>query len=559
MVNKPAWDPLNCLSSPLVYERKTGESSCMASRSTLHKMKDEDEVSLGSETGDPLFLAAFSDDEGDDWDNIPGLGTDTNRTTRSPSPVTPINPVIPLPAMQFTPNGLLPSPPITQETTGRAYSGGPIRHTHSPTSISVPVLSPSTRGPRQKASMSDPPKVHCKDNIDLQKPGPRNNVLFNPMQGNRKPSTIPTSPRKDFPSSVTSMASPGSVSSLGSSGSMPSTSVAIESAQTAAPSRSSTNPSSSTESLSNISSPSNVPHANESGFNIPKGGISIQIENCLYRPPVFWLTAYSARCNALLRSGKAKSGNRDRYGNSIYKLDRTGIKKEEFEELIKLNFPDKPVPFSKIAKLLHASIKLDVSMFIDWGKTALPKMWPADFTDISATPLPGAHHAVFFAKRFLLPTVHKRAMYELVRAPEFKQYGDDGKIMSFKSPDRGPGLSLSDYKCLVRVQRDLSAYWLPIAARPSLKLKERPTCRSKSDKCAVMDSAKMDDIDRNVSKELGLLTKFKDDPVCGLYEIHKFRWDNQGFCDTCSNSWRLSFYTDAKNLWASLNFSDGLT
>jgi hypothetical protein len=175
-------------------------------------------------------------------------------------------------------------------------------------------------------------------------------------------------------------------------------------------------------------------------------------------------------------------------------------------------------------------------------------MWPTSLKSVTVTGIPFAAESVTLARQCNIPSVLKRALYELVRVEGFgADNGDRGESL--------PRISSGDYILLLRAREKLTNIWITAAACPS----NLRACASGNVECT---SNKPKLRDYTLMKLIHRTGFFKDhiyDPVCGFRALIDAPWAEEGFCQYCVDKRKRVWTNEREALWKDLDLWFGLT
>lgn len=226
-----------------------------------------------------------------------------------------------------------------------------------------------------------------------------------------------------------------------------------------------------------------------------------------------------------------------------------------------------PPPFRTVSSILRASSALAFPKFRHWAIMYLENMWSDDLDDLRATSrLPDATEAVILGRNYDVPSILKRAFYELLRSggfalkdeldPETKHHTDSKNWKDDKSDIL---ISRADLRRLIVVREKLTSAWILATASapkfPECSLSEKHGSKEKGssspDGCSSA-SAKRSGWTR-VVHESGMFEKYLYDPICGLDALCDIPWMKQEhYCKECFSARRNAWDKQREALWSDL-------
>ncbi|GBE83708.1 hypothetical protein SCP_0507640 [Sparassis crispa] len=201
-----------------------------------------------------------------------------------------------------------------------------------------------------------------------------------------------------------------------------------------------------------------------------------------------------------------------------------------------------PPPFPALASLLRAAHALGFPKILDFAKHVLRTMWPPDVAHVSSVRIPHAAETITLARTCGVPEVLKRAYYELLRSPGFKQTDDNHVDTCAK-----PSLGLAEYMRLVVTREKLQEMWIQIASAPEVLLCRLPFLPSPSDsdveRQRVCSQTRTKDVEvwAEMVVQVPLFKEGMLDPLDALSNLAALDWHARGFCLRCVNHWRRTW------------------
>ncbi|KAH7916995.1 hypothetical protein BV22DRAFT_1135801 [Leucogyrophana mollusca] len=167
----------------------------------------------------------------------------------------------------------------------------------------------------------------------------------------------------------------------------------------------------------------------------------------------------------------------------------------------------------------------------------LEQHWSSSIDDLPPIPIPFALETFLLAKKFKLPSVLKRAFYELLRTS-----GLGLDVLDLGVPYEAE-FTRQDFTLLVRTREKLDATWTKVTIvqpqPPDMDL--WTCCMSRETQRAFWDSAVF---------ESGLQIRFLHDPICGLMELEHM---GLPYCDRCVVAKRRGWEEVRISLWSYLD------
>ena len=166
-------------------------------------------------------------------------------------------------------------------------------------------------------------------------------------------------------------------------------------------------------------------------------------------------------------------------------------------------------------------------------------MWRPGLAFLSTTQIPFAWETVVLARKCSVPSVLKRALYELVRT--------EGLGQDLKLDEEG----INDRRLLLKAREKLTSVWIAAAASYPLRFssccsvaqEERAGCATWQSKLANRAHAKL----------IPVFEQYKWDPVCGFKALKKMPWKDMGFCEKCMEERWQFWEIEQKRCWEDLD------
>lgn len=238
-------------------------------------------------------------------------------------------------------------------------------------------------------------------------------------------------------------------------------------------------------------------------------------------------------------------------------------------------FAHSPPPFLALACLLRGAHALDCERIWEYASRVFTAMWPEDLSELSTSTEEQqkyAKEALQSARECGLPSVRKRAYYELVCTPGFGQIATDDNAECVDDGELQPGanaLRYADLLRLVATRERLERAWCAVARAPpapSVVLcplqsippdNLTPEQKIAIEKCqeARKQSGKWwtEQVVQAPLFQRGLL-----DPLSGLQELINIGWQELGFCAGCDGARKEFWEEEKKKLWGKLDIWLGL-
>ncbi|KAG5644256.1 hypothetical protein DXG03_008794 [Asterophora parasitica] len=256
-------------------------------------------------------------------------------------------------------------------------------------------------------------------------------------------------------------------------------------------------------------------------------------------------------------------------------LESTGLLAKDFAEL--LDAFDNPFQylhtessFDLFSAILRASTILGVTSWREWAVKKFEKMWPASLDHVTAERIPLAIESIAVSRKCDVPTVLKRAFYELARTPS----GADDILTKLPASSGGQVLSSSDHLSLLITRNWLVDQWVYLASRPlspgtqtrlfkeDAKSKNdkitrrRPkncSCRCKSNSAVIPVSPVPATLHAELVMNSGVYSKHMHDPIYGLKVLMDTPWESGHLCEACVRvTWVDGWRKERERLWAEL-------
>lgn len=149
-----------------------------------------------------------------------------------------------------------------------------------------------------------------------------------------------------------------------------------------------------------------------------------------------------------------------------------------------------------------------------------------------------------------LPSLLKRAFYELLRAPGLGQSADEEFLLEGdEATRRRKKVGKTDLVRLIRTREELASQWARGAALPP-DPRDFPCSAS-----ATLSEATSQAVLhwREMVMNAELYTEYMNDPVEGLERLIELGWEEKGCCKACADGWRASWGRQREKIWANLD------
>lgn len=229
--------------------------------------------------------------------------------------------------------------------------------------------------------------------------------------------------------------------------------------------------------------------------------------------------------------------------------------------------------FSTVASIYCAAAALQFPKFLDFAEGYLELKFEDNSKSVTCQGYEFAVEAVLLGRNWGLPTILKRAFYDLARsAPEEGEKNEregegEGAVVGAKEVSHGKtnmgvevavdvnngngnevrsnGLDRLDPTDLVRLlkaQKRLAASWLHVITF------KRKKCPQKEGQCPSSSTRVT-----NIIQNLGFTTKYLYDPICGIRKLYQVEWNAKGYCESCSANIISHFMDQEKHIWDNLH------
>ncbi|KAJ6560101.1 hypothetical protein B0H19DRAFT_1375960 [Mycena capillaripes] len=213
--------------------------------------------------------------------------------------------------------------------------------------------------------------------------------------------------------------------------------------------------------------------------------------------------------------------------------------------------------FSRIAGILRAATLLSFPDFRNWAIRLLEDRWSPELADLTSKRTPHATETVLLARSCNVPSILKRAMYELVRLAGYGQ-------------NEREGVSAADFRALVRAREQLTSLWMQTVSpySPDLMVCAAAARMPPADPvvgaalgplpCTAADPLKSTKAHHKLVHESGISDDYLCDPLCGLEVLIEADWGAEGYCAACVDLRREVWSRRREKTWDNLNIWFGI-
>jgi hypothetical protein len=191
--------------------------------------------------------------------------------------------------------------------------------------------------------------------------------------------------------------------------------------------------------------------------------------------------------------------------------------------------------------------------------------WPLELSGVTPTRIPFPAETVFIARKYNVPSLLKRAFYELLRTEGFGQSDliqEQDSLMDGSNLIGRATLNHTDLVRLITARERLTKAWTALAGSPPLdacvlqtpvqqafiydrSIPIRLRCvEARQNSAAIWDHKVM---------RSGLFTSWMLDPVCGLDCLAQLDWSSTGLCDFCVAARKELWQKKRTKLWDNLD------
>ncbi|TRM67517.1 hypothetical protein BD626DRAFT_479014 [Schizophyllum amplum] len=296
-------------------------------------------------------------------------------------------------------------------------------------------------------------------------------------------------------------------------------------------------------------------------FWLLDGNVVIQIGDTRYKLHRSRLASQSPWFEALFEK---RAGREPKPDHGTLELDAVGVEEDEgydvfdfdphcnddpivddddFEELLKAMDDAIAFRYSSPTFLVHAAIyraayNLNFPAYRDYAQKVMEDEFSQSLDTVTQVVKPHAAEAVQLAEDWVLPSLFKRAFYELARNPDAHNAG----IAKADSDTDANVIEERLMLQLLHIQKKLAQAWTEVVS-PGKKLNcTTPKCHSDRPENYWVP----------IHQE-GILKDFALDPICGLQALSKLDWTKYSHCATCRRSRRLEFTDKRVKLWKDMD------
>ncbi|KAF9461804.1 hypothetical protein BDZ94DRAFT_1263029 [Collybia nuda] len=218
--------------------------------------------------------------------------------------------------------------------------------------------------------------------------------------------------------------------------------------------------------------------------------------------------------------------------------------------------------FQEVASILRASTALSFEKFKPWARQYLENMWSPNLDSVTTTCIPLATETIILARRCSIPSVLKRALYELVR---MKGFGQIHVIHDDNDDSKSAGtLSATDHLILTKAREKLGSRWIEIALSPPRVLRPaasvptpRPLCDNAH--CTFASPENTHRIYRKLVHDSGIFASYIWDTICGVQALLDAPWTDEGCCVGCVGKIKGEWQRQKERIWRDLDVWFGLS
>ncbi|KAI0314817.1 hypothetical protein OF83DRAFT_409971 [Amylostereum chailletii] len=180
-----------------------------------------------------------------------------------------------------------------------------------------------------------------------------------------------------------------------------------------------------------------------------------------------------------------------------------------------------PPSFKVLASVLRVSLNLNFPRIRQWALKTIKAIWAPDTSAVILNPLSHADavDAILFARLCNIPQIMKRALYEIVRSPQY-----DARIVYLQN-----ALSSDDMFLALHLRSRLSDSWLSEMQAPPVQM----LCTHCTFAPGASPKALSTFWTERVQKS-GLLLEYRHDPISGIDAVVKsLNLAQEGLCARC--------------------------
>lgn len=248
----------------------------------------------------------------------------------------------------------------------------------------------------------------------------------------------------------------------------------------------------------------------------------------------------------------------------ILRVELDEVEERDWETLVDalddaITYFQNPPSLNQVYAILRAARALSFPAFESWAKTIVQDAWSDDLKRLGE-PLPqGADpvEAMTVGRRCGMPTVLKRAIYELLKDELFYQDADDAHEAD---GDEGGGgsnavLSTKVILLLTSARAKLQSSWVRETAQFPDALLQPPNCGGP---CTSMDANAAHTAHRELVIRSGVQERYMNDVIGGFGELAEGKWAQKGFCPTCVGTLRAGWRASTDRVWGECDELFGL-
>jgi hypothetical protein len=198
--------------------------------------------------------------------------------------------------------------------------------------------------------------------------------------------------------------------------------------------------------------------------------------------------------------------------------------------------------FHVMAPVLRASSILQFPAFRDFAARYFGNQWSNNLEQLTSEPLPHAPEMLVLARKYDLPDLMKRALYEVVRMPDFGVGAEakDGEAKTLNADvSESDKLTRDELRLLIKARAILTEVW-------RYAMDHHHSCGSDNTPCEKVPHGALS----TAIFESGLLDQYQYDPIRGLAELRRHRWEV--LPDECLSAQRMFWKTTRLVLWKDL-------
>ncbi|KAJ7726324.1 hypothetical protein DFH07DRAFT_685634, partial [Mycena maculata] len=289
------------------------------------------------------------------------------------------------------------------------------------------------------------------------------------------------------------------------------------------------------------------------------GSIVIQVQDTKFKLHQSHLAKHSPWFSDLF-DGKNVEGGKDVErsmddNTPMYILTLPNLSAKDFVRLLDgfdraITYVHEDPSFPKLAGILRVATILSFPDFRDWAIRLLEDRWPLSLAELSTEPVRHATESIVLARSCAVPSLLKRAMYELVRLAGYGQ-----------TDTAREGVSTRDFRALVRAREELTAVWLaavsPYAAEFSACATLEPA-PPPAVRCTTLHPLRSGQAHHKLVRQSGIADDYLYDPLCGLQALIDTDWAAEGYCAACVGLRKDAWAKTREKMWGNLDLWFGL-